>query len=105
VYAVLADIHAVLDDIYAVLDDIQQVIPADIVDIRLILADTSVMMLQVPRHQQGEQRLQADCGGPGQDDRVPEVRDEQSPERDRLPQDLLQRWGHQGTQLFDHFTQ
>ncbi len=46
---------------------------------------------QVSCDQQGEQGLQADCGGPGQDDRVPEVRHEQSPQRNRLSQDLLQR--------------
>jgi hypothetical protein len=46
---------------------------------------------QVSCDQQGEQGLQADGGGPGQDDRVPEVCHEQSPQRDRLSQDLLQR--------------
>ena len=47
--------------------------------------------MQVPGHQQGEQGLQADGGGPGQDDRVTEVRDEQPTQRHRLPQDFMQR--------------
>ena len=57
---------------------------------------------QVSGNQQGEQGLQADGGGPSQDDRVPEVRHEQSSQRHRLPEDLLQRWEFSQFMIFLH---
>ena len=55
----------------------------------IMTLDTNAVNCQVPSHRQGEQAVQGDGGDPGEDDRVPELCDDQPEEWHRLPQDQL----------------
>ena len=50
---------------------------------------TNIVICQVSSHRQREQAVQGDGGDPGEDDRVPELCDDQPEKWHWLPQDQL----------------